>query len=227
MSVPPLQQHLAARQRLARHRHDEAYVAVVLAGSYQQAGDCGRRRLVPGDVVVHGPWAAHLNHVGTQGARLLNLPGAPVAEGFGHVADIDTLARLAEREPGAAARQLAALLQPLAADRADWVDLLAADLLATPTLSITTWAQQQGLAAATVSRGFRQAFGTSPRRWRHEQQARRALQLLLGRQQPLAQAALEAGYADQAHLTHAVSALTGRPPGWWRQASSRDKTPWR
>jgi hypothetical protein len=33
--------HCAA-ERLARHRHAEAYVAVVLAGAYLEAGDGGR-----------------------------------------------------------------------------------------------------------------------------------------------------------------------------------------
>ena len=33
----------------------------------------------------------------------------------------------------------------------------------------------------------------------------------------LAMAAAGAGYADQAHMTHAVARLTGATPGWWRR----------
>jgi transcriptional regulator GlxA family with amidase domain len=45
---------------------------------------------------------------------------------------------------------------------------------------------------------------------------------------PLARIAAEAGFADQAHMTRALGALTGRCPGHWRRsnkfktASARD-----
>ena len=45
---------------------------------------------------------------------------------------------------------------------------------------------------------------------------------------PLADLAAEAGYADQAHLTHETRALSGLPPGRLRAAlamSVPDKTP--
>jgi AraC-like DNA-binding protein len=37
-----------AKQFLHRHRHDTAYAAVVLRGSYVEAGDTGRHRLTAG-----------------------------------------------------------------------------------------------------------------------------------------------------------------------------------
>ena len=51
--------HLPARQTvqpgaLPRHRHAEGYVAVVIAGGYEEAGDTGRRRVSAGDVVDEG-----------------------------------------------------------------------------------------------------------------------------------------------------------------------------
>ncbi len=45
---------------------------------------------------------------------------------------------------------------------------------------------------------------------------------------PLAELAVEAGYADQAHLTHEARALSGLSPGQLRAAlsvSDLDKTP--
>ena len=39
-------------EQLPRHPHDEAFAAVLLSGGYVEAGDTGRHRLEPGDVVV-------------------------------------------------------------------------------------------------------------------------------------------------------------------------------
>ena len=46
---------------------------------------------------------------------------------------------------------------------------------------------------------------------------RHALRCLDG-EQGLAALAQDCGFADEAHLTRAVSHLTGRPPGRWRRA---------
>ena len=224
--LPALHQRLAAQQVLRRHRHVDAYAAVVLAGGYEEAGDHGRRLLGPGDVVLHGAFGAHGNRVGTGGARLVNLPitagTAACAEGFARVRDPDSLACLAARDLQAAAQALQADLQPLPAALLDWPDLLARDLAQQPGLSLAAWARGHGLAAETLSRGFARVFGVTPRRWRFEWRARRALQAPAD--ESLASVALQAGFADQSHLTHAVVALTGHPPGHWRRASSRDKT---
>lgn len=227
--LPGLHQQLPARQQLHRHRHLDAYAAVVLAGGYEEAGDHGRRLLGPGDVVLHAAFGAHGNRVGRRGARLLNLPiTGPVpglAEGFASVPDPDALARLAGRDLQAAAQALQQGLQPLPAALQDWPDLLARDLVEQPGLALAAWARQHGLAAETLSRGFVRVFGVTPRRWRFEARARRALQGLQAMDSgSLAGLALDAGFADQAHLTHAVVALTGHPPGHWRRPSSRDKT---
>jgi AraC-like DNA-binding protein len=223
-TLPRLIQRLPAGQSIPRHRHADGYAAIVLEGTHQQAGDAGRRRLGPGEVAVHAGFAAHLNHVGPGGARLLNLPVAWLPDGFGRVDDPDELVRLAGQDPQAAAARLQEQLMPLPAGSADWPDLLAAALAADPGLSVSAWARQHGLAAATVSRGFARVFGTSPRRFRSEALARRALHGCLWEGGSLAHVALEAGFADQSHMTHAITALTGCPPGEWRRRSSGDKT---
>jgi AraC-like DNA-binding protein len=226
--LPGLHQQLPAQQVLRRHRHADAYAAVVLAGSYEEAGDHGRRRLRAGDVVLHGAFGAHGNRVSVHGARLLNLPlparGCSRADGFACVRDPDLLARLAERDPLAAAQALQAHLQPLPRTLCDWPDLLARDLALQPTLSLSAWALQHGLAAESLSRGFVRVFGVTPRRWRFEWRTRRALQALVDDREPLVDVALDAGFADQSHLSHAVAALTGLSPGHWRRTSSGDKT---
>jgi transcriptional regulator GlxA family with amidase domain len=77
-----------------------------------------------------------------------------------------------------------------------------------------------GLAAETLSRGFRAAFGVTPARFRGEVRTRRAMEMILQTDASLAEIAIDCGYSDQPHLTRAVVALTGKPPGQWRQSNS-------
>lgn len=212
MSVVGIGRH-AAGERLPRHRHAEGYIAVVLGGGYEEAGDEGRFAVRPGMVVVHGCWTAHLDRFGARGAEVLNLPAVPgFASGVGTIDDPDTAARLAERDPPAAASFVAERFHAGADRYADWPDLLAAALVANPDLAITPWARDVGLDRASVSRGFARAYGTSPKRFRLEARTRRAIAALPGWRGTLADLAADQGFADQAHLARAVAAMTGLPP---------------
>lgn len=224
MSSPPPRQTLDPNLQIACHRHDSAYVSVVLSGSYEEAGEHGRRLLAPGDVAVHGLFSCHRNSVSTQGAIVLNLPTRAVAGAFGQIADIDAVARLAETDTLAAATQVRRQMTLLDAQTLDWPDELAAALGADPQISLGDWAQARGLASETVSRGFRRAFGVSPKRFRFEVKMRNALGGAIGAQAPLAQVALDAGFADQAQMNRALSSVTGISPGEWRRRSSGDNT---
>ncbi|HEY0598471.1 AraC family transcriptional regulator [Brevundimonas sp.] len=207
-------QTLTAGGRLERHRHAHAYAAVVLAGGYHEAGDRGRFRVRPGEVLIHGPWESHMDAVSPTGAVVLNLPLATdLAFGAGRVADPDAVARAAQRDLVEAAVLLGETTRPLAPAPGDWPDRLATALRQDPDTALAAWAAAEGLAPATVSRGFREAFGVSPRRYRAEQRALMAVRLLLSRDDPPAAAAAELGFVDQAHMTRAVAALTGLTPG--------------
>jgi AraC-like DNA-binding protein len=213
---------------LDRHRHIGAHVCVVIAGGYEEAGDAGRFWMGPGDFLLHTPFEAHLDRFTPRGAQMLNVPlhdwrGLGV---FGQVADADAFARAAERDIAEAEAVLRASFTTAAARLADWPDALAADLLANPGLGLGDWARRHALAPATVSRGFRQVFGLSPAAFRAQVRARAAWRALVDGQAPLAAVAADAGFADQAHMTRAVGALTGRTPAQWRKPrSNRFKTP--
>lgn len=212
MSAVGLGRH-AADERLPRHRHAEGYIAVVLGGGYEEAGDAGRFTLRPGMVVVHGGWTAHLDRFGARGAEVLNLPIVPgLAPGVGTIDDPDMAVRLAERDPGAAAALVAERFRAGGDRHADWPDLLAAAVRADPDLAITPWARSVGLDPASVSRGFARAYGTSPKRFRLEARTRRALAALSGWRGTLADLAADQGFADQAHMARAIAAMTGVPP---------------
>lgn len=218
---PPKRQTLPPSQAIPRHRHEKAYAAVVLAGGYDEAGETGRRRLVPGEVAIHEVFGGHRNGVGLRGAVVLNLPANGLSGGFARVADPDALVRLAERDPTAAALMLRESLQPITADLTDWPDDLARALAEEPQVSLADWARTRGLAAETLSRGFQRVFGISPKRFRFELRARRALRGLTDSDAPLAFVALDAGFADQAHMGHAIIEFTGCAPGALRKRAWR------
>ncbi len=89
---------------------------------------------------------------------------------------------------------------------------------------LAEWAATTGLAPATVSRGFRAAFGVPPARYRAEARARRAFAALSSGDDPLVEIALACGFADQAHFSRAIVALTGFAPTAWRRTSNPFKT---
>jgi AraC-like DNA-binding protein len=87
-----------------------------------------------------------------------------------------------------------------------------------------------GLSASYLVRAFKKRYGVAP----HEYQTNRRIQYSkaqLARRQPLADVALEAGFADQAHFQRIFKRLTAATPGQyratpvatdhWRQAPTR------
>lgn len=217
-------QRFPASARLERHRHGIGYAAVVVAGSYVEAGDSGRFRITTGSVVFHRPFEAHADQFGAAGADVLNLPlpvdapDVPVAV----LRNLDAVVQTAERDRLAASSLLTALCVAATGAPADWPDLLAAALREDPSLCLTEWAEASGLAVETVARGFKRAYGVSPKRYRADARALRAWRTIPGSPLPLAQLALNLGFADQAHMTRDVAALTGRTPAALRRTPGRE-----
>jgi len=210
----------AAGENLPRHRHAQGYIALVIGGDYEEAGDQGRLVARAGTVVVHGDWTAHRDRFGVRGAQVINLPMvADLEAGAGFVADPDEAARLAERDPVAAATYVRANFRPGAVGRDDWPDLLADALNADPDIALAHWADHMRLDPASVSRGFARAYGVSPKRFRLEVRTRRALAAVSTWSGSLADLAADQGFSDQAHLARSVVALTGMPPVCFRAKS--------
>src|SRR5579883_1985880 len=208
---------------IPRHRHQSPYLALVLSGGYEEAGDYGRRRVGPGDIVFHGRFTAHLDRFSRAGAEILNLalpenfePTFP----FARVTDADEAARLAERDPAEAVALLLETARPARIPPLDWSDELASRLTHDPAVALRGWAREHGLTEATVSRHFRQIYGIAPKLFRAEARGRMAWKAILRGGRPLADLAFALGFADQAHTSRAVRAITGRPPSGWRTAGS-------
>lgn len=203
-----------------RHRHGAGYATVVLAGSFVEAGFAGRLAVGPGEVLLHGGLDCHADRPLTrQRIEILRLPWyADALEGRFQVRDPDALARLAERDPQAAALALGAALRTTSHQEGEWTHTLARLLAADSALPLAQLAAGWGLCPAELSRGFRCTFGVSPKRFRLEARTRYAWRSVIGSSGSLTRIAQDHGFADLAHMSRSVRAFTGIAPNIWRHA---------
>ncbi|MBN8927072.1 MAG: helix-turn-helix transcriptional regulator [Rhodospirillales bacterium] len=91
-------------------------------------------------------------------------------------------------------------------------------LLAAPPdrLSVAAAATRCRLSRSHFIRAFRVTFGRTPHQWLLACRVQRAKALLLG-PLPIADIALELGFADQSHFTRVFTRHAGVPPGLWRR----------
>jgi AraC-like DNA-binding protein len=208
---------------LPRHRHLEPYATVVLDGSFVEAGYAGRIRAKAGDVLIHPALDCHENRLVSSHVTLIRLAWKDTsgAGAFYRLDNLDDLARTAQRDPKEAALVLASALRSAAATSSekvnDWPDLLAGAMTSDSSLRLRDWAVENGLAAETISRGFRAAFGISPVEFRAELRARSAWLRITRDSQALSDVAAELGFADQAHMTRWVHRVSGASPVAWRR----------
>ena len=204
----------------ARHHHLRGYAALLVSGACDEAGDCGRFRARAGDVLVHLPFEAHQDRIGPYGARIINfhLDDLPNAT-FGFVADIDIIVRANERDPAEAASLLCEQFHAHQTAHRDWPDLLADELSRPYSMRLDHWAEIQGLNPNSLSRGFKLAYGITPRRFRFEQMVSRAARSTMTSEEALSMIAADAGFADQAHMTRAISGMFGVSPSQLRRLS--------
>lgn len=209
-----------ARATVPRHRHASAYAALVLSGGYEECGSRGRFRVGPGDVLLHGAFDSHLDRFENRETVILDLKlPRRVPFALGSIPDVDEVVRLAEKDAAAAGGYVYERIVEKKAAPRDWRDALADLLLANPNARLDAWAEQNKLSAAALSRGFGRAFGITAAAFRAEARAHRAYALIAETAMPLSTVAVEAGFADQSHMTRAVKALTGAAPQFWRRSN--------
>lgn len=205
-----------------RHHHSEGYATVVLAGYFTEVSFAGRMHAEPGHVLLHGRFDCHLNRASRkQKLQILRLPWPhDTIEGQFYVTDPDALARLAEIDPDRASARLHEELRRVAPRGRYWVDDLAGVLRSGSKIQLRTWAEARSLRPDTLSYVFRREFEVSPKRFRLESRTRSAWRGILRSPCSLTDVALQAGFADLAHLTRSVRMLTGRSPKDWRSQRS-------
>jgi AraC-like DNA-binding protein len=141
--------------------------------------------------------------------------------GLYHLNDVDELAKAAERDVIEATHLLKRALcekgLPSHGQKNDWPDMLLADLANNASTEIGAWAEVNGLARETVSRGFAAAYGIAPSVLRAELRARSAWLRVMQGSEGLSRIAADTGFADQAHMTKWIHRITGAPPAAWRR----------
>jgi AraC-like DNA-binding protein len=208
---------------LPRHRHLQAYATVVLAGSFEESGYNGRIRATAGDVLIHPALDCHGNHMVSAGVKLvrLNWPDEAGVGGLYHLDEVDEIARTSEKDLTEAIHLLKCALQynrtRSLGQRDDWPDMLLTDLANDASMEIGEWAEANGLARETVSRGFTAAYSVPPSVLRAELRARAAWLRITRGSDGLCRIAAESGFADQAHMTRWIQRITGDSPAAWRQ----------
>ena len=231
--ITPGIETLPAKFTLPRHRHLRAYATVVLAGRFEESGYVGRILASAGDVLIHPTLDCHANQMVSAGVKLIRLhwPDDDGVGGLYRVDEVDALTRAAEKDVRGASVLLTEALKktasPTSGQRNDWPDLLASDLAHSSSLEIGAWAEANGLARETVSRGFAAAYGVAPKVFRAELRTRAAWLRVTRGSDCLSTIAADTGFADQAHMTRWIRYLTGAPPAVWRRESSFVNTEWR
>jgi AraC-like DNA-binding protein len=221
--ITPGVESFRANFSLPRHRHLRAYATVVLSGYLEESGYIGRVVAAAGDVLIHPALDCHANRKVYAGVKLLRLEwtGPDEAGGLYRLDEVDAVARTAEKDFVDAALLLEHLLckkwPAPPGMKNDWPDELARGLTRDASIELGTWAETNGLARETMSRGFEAAYGIPPAVFRAEARARAAwLQVTRGSDR-LSAIAAESGFADQAHMTRWIHRITGASPATWRR----------
>lgn len=84
-------------------------------------------------------------------------------------------------------------------------------------ISLAGLASLTGLSASRFGRGFKASTGVTPHQWLLNARVRRAQDLLLKDDLPMADVALASGFSEQSHFNRTFRRLTGCTPGQWRR----------
>lgn len=101
---------------------------------------------------------------------------------------------------------------------ATWQARTAARLLERGDLQVREVAAACRLSSSAFSRLFRATFLRSPQDWKAERRIAAVKELLLEADVSLADAALQAGFSDQASMSRSFRRLVGASPGAWRMS---------
>ncbi len=230
---------------LPKHVHDRAFFCMLLDGELEN--DYGSERLAfqPSALIFHPAETVHTSLIGRRGARIFTvdasndwiaraeahgvMPRRPTALARQDLSSARRLLReLRQASPcsllaveGLVLELLAGAVRPerTVADDPAWLDS-AHDLVRSEfaqPLTLTDIAARIGAEPARLSVAFRQRFGQSLGDFLRTLRVQRVCDAL-DTDQPLADIALAAGFADQAHCTRIFKLRIGVTPGAYRRA---------
>lgn len=88
-------------------------------------------------------------------------------------------------------------------------------------ISLNQVAEACDLSVGHFARAFRQTFGRPPYKWLIERRVDKARDLMTNSRLPLADIAIQSGFADQSALNRTFKRLHGVAPGIWRRTATR------
>jgi AraC family transcriptional regulator len=239
----------AAEARIPFHRHDRPYLCAVLSGAFIESAGVIDHECTPGSAIFHPGDDLHADRFGPRGARCLNVIlgdavdaaiERSVRNGEARVRSrmIARIARLAARamtgrscDPESAlddrVTELLAAVRPL--ERRDagnpplWIRRVADHINETAPehASLAALARIAGVHPVHLSRSFRSCYGDSVTSYVRRRRLAWAYDRVTGTRRPLAEIAAEAGFADQAHFSHAFRAAYGLAPAAYRKTRSK------
>ena len=234
---------------LARHFHDRACFAVMIAGSFDLAFTGQTHACPPGTVVTEPAGESHTNFIQQGGARVVVVQPDPcraeLLEPFGPL--LDQIHHLRHAGIAATAARLAReILQPdslarIAVEAAVLDMFVTAARLAecgtrpaprwlkrcqellhsrfTEPLRLSELAAEADVHPAHLTRVFRTQFGVSVGVYLRQLRLEWAARELIRPGGSLAGIAAAAGFADQSHFTRAFKRHTGMTPARYRQSA--------
>lgn len=228
--------------RIAQHEHDLMKICIVLEGAFVERNGPDLRSLRPNDVLVRASRRVHINQYGGNGARSLLLELPPDHRPIAALQRFETsavppvpVARAAAqlvnafhhrgpdrvRSTRAAMRSLVGAVLESATRRARpwWLDAIRERLnerFAEP-LALDDLARMAGVHRVHVSQAFHAHFGQSLTAYLRALRVFHATELLWSGADITA-AAMDCGFCDQSHLTHAFQRERQMAPGQYRAA---------
>lgn len=222
-----------ASTRFRKHAHDLPHVCVVLDGGFVEKDGKTWRDVARGTVRVSGA-ASHDIDFSAAGATCLvlehdiggiSLTGSRFIESDQRLFGLALELRDAEGDDAASAverenlsteffAQIDRHLRGRCGPPPLWLDRIREMIHDSGgAASVADLAREAGVHRVHVARTFRDHFGMPVTSYARKVRVKTALSLLASTPYSLSRVALEAGYADQAHLTREVRAAIGATPG--------------
>jgi AraC family transcriptional regulator len=235
-----------AGSRLPRHSHEHAYFNLNYDGTYTEQFGRRRRTCLPGTLVFHPPGEAHAEDHETDVATLnVEIDGNWLRRLADLDTPLDRPAEFREDAVAAAGHQILAELQrddrdsALAIEGLTWEILTACgnqrerpverrlpgwlrdardflDARLGEPISLRAIAAEAGVHPVHFAATFRRFFGCSVGEYHRRRRFQHARAQLARADVPLAQIAVDAGFADQSHLTRTFKRFTGMTPSRYR-----------
>lgn len=222
--------HYAPCLRQADHDHSRTQLSFLLAGCLAEEAD--GRSLHPGarTAGIMPPGVRHAVRYGEQGALIMAIDCPAEWPGVGARRSWKPMDAGLHRQVAMIGGGLGALDElsvdllamvsyapdhrpVLARSEPGWLHPAIERMMEEPEVPIAAIAAGAGIHRVHFSRVFQHHAGLSPTEFRLARKCSAAMALTIAGRVSLAQAAIAAGFADQAHWTRACRALAGLPPG--------------